>query len=209
MSKQLFHIDWSSVEKALEQDGHIGRKMAIIETDKIFGKLLEKKNFPGDTIEKKIQNIQTIFTNLDKLNYARAIHDKIISELNYEVSIDETKELISAYYQAIVDITQLSSGKFNVFTRVKFKIINLLRFKLIRQLRNVILLLVIFFVLVVLLSDTQIGMLLALKIVGIARFVVYKLLFYLGIATGAGIILLGLVYWWEVKRSKSEIVIEE
>lgn len=209
MSKKMSRVDWSSVENALEQGGSSGNRMAVIETNKIFNKALEERKFPGDTPEKKIQNVQSIFTNLDKLNYARAIHDKIISELNYEISVDETQELISAYYQAIIDITQLSKGKLNIFTRVKFKISNLFRFKLMRRLKNTTILLIVFFILVVLLSDTQIGTSIALKFIDFARFVVYKLLLYIGIVIGAGIVLLGLVYWWEVKRNKSDIAIEK
>lgn len=209
MPKQLSHIDWSPVEKALEQGGALGYKMAIIETDKIFAKLLEAKQFPGDTVDKKIQNIQSVFSNSEKLNYARAIHDKIISEPNFEIGEQETQHLISAYYQAIIDITQMRGNTLGIFKRIKFIIINLFRYKIIRWLRNIVILLVVFFVTIVLLNDTSIGQKTALKVVDAAHFVVYKLMLYFGIGIIGLLVIIGLVYWWEQKRNKSEIVIEE
>lgn len=209
MSKQLSHIDWSPVEKALEQGGALGYKMAVIETDKIFAKLLEAKQFPGDTIDKKIQNIQSIFSNLEKLNYARAIHDKIISEPNFEIGEQETQHLISAYYQAIIDITQMRGGALNIFTRVKFRIINLFRYRIIRWIKNIVISTTLFFVTVVLLNDTVIGRMIASKVIGSAHFIVYKLLLYIGIGVIVILVLITLVYYWEQKRNKNKIVIEE
>lgn len=209
MPKQLSHIDWSPVEKALEQGGALGYKMAVIETDKIFAKLLKAKQFPGDTIDKKIQNIQSVFSNLEKLNYARAIHDKIISESNFEIGEQETQHLISVYYQAIIDITQMRGSTFSIFKRIKFIIISLFRYKIICWLRNIVVLLIVFFVTIILLNDTAIGRKITLKIVDAAHFVVYKLLLYSGIGIIGLLVIIGLVYWWEQKRNKNEIVIEE
>lgn len=209
MLKQPSNIDWSPVEKALEQGGALGYKMAVIETNKIFNKVLEEKNFPGDNIDKKIQNIQSVFTNLDKLNYARAIHDKIISEPNFEISGEEAQHLISAYYQAIIDISQFRRSRLHVITRIKFKIINLFRYKAARWIRNTLLLLIIFFAAVVWLNDTSLGRKISLKVVDLAHFVVYKLLLYGGIGIVVLLLIIGLVYWWEQKRNKNDIIVEE
>lgn len=209
MIKNPSPIDWSPVEKALEQGGALGYKMAIIETDKIFNKALEKKNFPGETVDKKIQNIQSVFSNMEKLNYARAIHDKIISEPNFEISGEETQHLIGAYYQAIIDITQLRHGALNIFTRIKFNIINLFRYKLVRWARNIILSIILFFIIVIFLNDTLIGKKITSGIVDIAHVVVYKILLYGGIGIVGILAIIGLVYWWEQKRGRNEIVVEE
>lgn len=203
------HIDWSPVEKALEQGGALGYKMAIIETDKIFNSVLKEKNFPGDTADKKIQNIQSIFSNLEKLNYARAIHDKIVSEPNFEISGEETQHLISAYYQAIIDITQMRHGRLNVITRIKFRVANIFHYTVARWIRNAVGFTISFFVFVVLLNDTSPGQKITQAIVGLAHIIVYKILMYAGIGIAIVLIIIGLIYWWERKRNGSEIVVEE
>lgn len=209
MTTHHSHIDWSSVEKALEQGGALGYKMAVIETDKIFNKVIEEKNIPGDTMDKKIQNIQSVFSNSEKLRYARAIHDKIVSESNFEVSGEETQHLISAYYQAIIDVTQMRHGTLNIFTRLKFRIINLFRYKIARWIRNIAILFLLFFITVVLSHDTFIGRRITAIVVEFSQFMVYKFLAYAGIIILGVLVLIGLSYWWEQRRNRSKITIEE
>lgn len=209
MANHHSHIDWSSVEKALEQGGALGYKMAIIETDKIFNNVIEEKNIPGDTIDKKIQSIRSVFSNSEKLQYARAIHDKIVSESNFEVSEQETQHLISAYYQAIIDVTQMRNGTLHIFTRLKFKVINLFRYKIARWIRNLLVLFLLFFITVVVLHDTLVGQKITAAVVEFAQFMVYKFLVYAGIVIVGMLVLIGLIYWWEQKRNRSEITIEE
>jgi len=209
MTTHHSNIDWSSVEKALEQGGALGYKMAVIETEKIFNKVIEEKNIPGDTIDKKIQNIQSVFSNAEKLHYARAIHDKIVSESNFEISEQETQRLISAYYQAIIDITQMRRGALNIFTRIKFKTINLFRYKIVRWIRNIAIALLLFFTIVVVLHDTLVGQKITGIVVEFSQFMVYKFLAYTGIAIVSILVLIGIVYWWEQKRNRNEITIEE
>lgn len=209
MANHHSHIDWSSVEKALEQGGAFGYKMAIIETDKIFNNVIEEKNIPGDTIDKKIQSIRSVFSNSEKLQYARAIHDKIVSESNFEVSEQEIQHLISAYYQAIIDVTQMRNGTLHIFTRLKFKVINLFRYKIARWIRNLTVLFLLFFITVVVLHDTLVGQKITAAVVEFAQFMVYKFLVYAGIVIVGMLVLIGLIYWWEQKRNRSEITIEE
>lgn len=209
MANHHSHIDWSSVEKALEQGGAFGYKMAIIETDKIFNNVIEEKNIPGDTIDKKIQSIRSVFSNSEKLQYARVIHDKIVSESNFEVSEQETQHLISAYYQAIIDVTQMRNGTLHIFTRLKFKVINLFRYKIARWIRNLTVLFLLFFITVVVLHDTLVGQKITAAVVEFAQFMVYKFLVYAGIVIVGMLVLIGLIYWWEQKRNRSDITIEE
>lgn len=209
MANRHSNINWSSVEKALEQGGALGYKMAIIETNKIFNNVIEEKNIPGDTIDKKIQNIQSVFSNSEKLQYARAIHDKIVSESNFEVSEQETQHLISAYYQAIIDVTQMRNGTLHIFTRLNFKIINLFRYKIARWIKNLAVLSLLFFITVVVLHDTLIGQRITAAIVEFAQFMVYKFLVYAGIVIVGMLILIGLVYWWEQRRNRNNVIIEE
>ena len=99
-------LNWSAVEKALAEGTFSGYKIGILETDKLFNEFLKNKQVPGQETEQKIKYIQRFLSLPDKLDYSRHNCARLIHEPHFEISREETKQVISGYWQAILDIEE-------------------------------------------------------------------------------------------------------
>ncbi|TSC53578.1 MAG: hypothetical protein LiPW39_197 [Parcubacteria group bacterium LiPW_39] len=106
MSENKLGLNWSAVEKALAEGTFSGYKIGILETEKLFGEFLKNKQVPGRHIENKIKYIHRFLSLPDKLDYSRHHSERIIHEPHFEISREETKQAISGYWQAMLDIEE-------------------------------------------------------------------------------------------------------
>ncbi len=205
-----YNLDWSGVEKALEEGTPSGYKIAVLETDKILVHVLKEKNYSGKNTEENLRIARDIFTAPEKLEYARTMRRKIIEEAGFEISAEDTKEIIASYYQAIVDLMETETKKISFGQKVVSKIK-----KCISVPSNIIKKAVIgtflFFLTVLILADTQQGHTLTNFLVDAAHFIFYKLLVVVAIAAGIIIIIIGTISYFEGRREKEKerIKIEE
>ena len=106
MTENKLGLNWSAVEKALAEGTFSGYKIGILETEKLFSQMLKEKKIPGQDIEGKIKYISHFLSLSDKLDYSRNICERIIHEPHFEISREETKQIISGYWQAMLDIEE-------------------------------------------------------------------------------------------------------
>lgn len=172
---QKYDKEWAFVENALNDGTKSGYKIAVIETEKILKDSLQKKNFPGETMENKIEFIQKRLSNPDKLKYSRAMYKKIINETGFDISVDDTKDIIAGYYKAISDISRmnyynisLKDKLFNFGEKYSNNIPSLLK--------NVTASLLLFFLVVLLSSETEMGQSFALLLKELSKFIFYRLI---------------------------------
>jgi len=111
---------WQTIEKKMEKNEDFANQMAIIEAEKIFRKTVKDKNLPGKDLEDSIKNYRDIFHNSDKLQYARATCEKIISEPGFEISSHDAEEIIGAYREAIDDLENADFGNLPVKEKLEF-----------------------------------------------------------------------------------------
>ena len=83
-----------------------GYKVGILETEKLFNEMFKAKKIPGSTVERKTKYIKRFLSLPDKLEYGRNIYERIINEPHFEISREETKHVISGYWQAMLDIEE-------------------------------------------------------------------------------------------------------
>ena len=107
MPENKLSLDWSAVEKALAEGTFSGYKVGVLETEKLFKQLLKDKQIPGSSVERKIKYVRNFLSLPDKLEYSRHIYERIISEPHFDVSREETKHVISGYWQAMLDIEEV------------------------------------------------------------------------------------------------------
>ncbi|KKT25630.1 MAG: hypothetical protein UW11_C0025G0014 [Parcubacteria group bacterium GW2011_GWA2_43_9b] len=100
MPENKLGLNWSAAERALAEGTFSGYKIGILETEKLFEELLKTKQIPGDSTNRKIKYIQRFLSLPDKLDYSRHVYERIINEPHFEISRDETKHIISGYWQA-------------------------------------------------------------------------------------------------------------
>jgi len=106
MNENKLGLNWSAVEKALAEGTFSGYKIGVLETEKIFSEMLKAKKIPGSMAERKIKYIGRFLSLPDKLEYGRNIYERIINEPHFEISREETKHVISGYWQAMLDIEE-------------------------------------------------------------------------------------------------------
>ena len=202
------NLNWQFVESALEEGSSSGYKIAVLETAKLLSQALEEQNFSGKNFEERLNSARNIFANEENVNQALEIRQKIIEQPYFDISIEETKETIANFYQAIVDATENQPGilsKLNVFKNFnpKFKDFSLSRIFEKGFIKKSIIGLFLFFLIVLILADTGPGQSLANFMVDIAHFIFYKLLIVAAIAAAIIIAIIGALSYLEGRNDSN------
>lgn len=192
MTENKLGLNWSAVEKALAEGTFSGYKIGILETEKLFGEMLKSKSIPGSSIERKIKYIKNFLSLPDKLEYSRHIYERVVGEPHFEISREETKHVISGYWQALLDIEEAvrSLGlweKISLRARYIFGL-------LLKNLKNLGGAILGAAALIWFLGETSIGQKISRGLVTANHFFVFKILFWGTIVLGTLIILGGLLY---------------
>lgn len=172
---QKYEKYWNIVEDALNDSSGYGYKIAVMDTEKILRMALKEKNVPGNAYDDKVDFVSKTLNNPDKLRYSRAMNKKITDEIDFDISLDDTKEIIAGYYKAISDISEMNH--YSVSTKDK---IVLLGEKYSKKLplifRNVLIVLLVFFGMLFVSSETGIGREISSMLIDLSRLVFYKLI---------------------------------
>jgi hypothetical protein len=189
---------WEVVEKELAKQEMSANKIAVIETEKIFQKALAEKDLPGGDIEEIIKNYKKLFTNPDKIKYARAMYDRIVNEFSFDISEDDTKEIIKGYYKAISD---LENADFKNFTaKEKVGLFLQRNFPGIPQkIRKGLIALAIISLSVFLLTETESGQSVAKQLLEINNYIYFKIIPGIFVIIAVLIIIIGGLYAWQNK----------
>lgn len=195
---QKYEEQWQLIERLLNEGMMSGYKIAVIETEKILQIVLNDKNFPGKDISRQIENAMIILENPDKLNYSRAMRNKIINEPAFDISAEDAKEIIAGYYKAISDITNMDSKeiefkeKINLFLQKYF-------YNFPAKIKNGFILAFLFLLAVFLSTETATGRSIGETISELSQFVFYKLIPLILVIIVAGGIIVGGLYYWKRK----------
>lgn len=185
-------LDWSAVEKALAEGTFSGYKIGILETEKLLDELLRAKKIPGATIERKIKYIRDFLSFADKLTYSRHAYGRIMNEPHFEISREETKQIISGYWQAMLDIEETVQA-LSLWEKISLR----LKYFAGIILKNLKEISVVFFSLTAIfwfLGETSAGQTIAKIAVQVNHFIIFKILFWGGIILGGVLLLLGIGY---------------
>jgi hypothetical protein len=193
MPENKLGLNWSAVEKALAEGTFSGYKIGILETEKLFNQLFKNKQIPGSTIERKIKYVKRYLSLPDKLEYSRNVYGRIINEPHFEISREETKHVVSGYWQAMLDIEEAVQTlslweKINLRTRYIFAII-LKNFKIVAGIILGLAAVLWFF------GETNIGRHTASAIVLANHFFVFKILLWGALIIIALIIIVSILYF--------------
>ncbi len=201
MPSDKLNLDWSAVEKALAEGTFSGYKIGILETEKLFAEMLKSKNVPGRTIETQIKYLRNFFSMPEKLEEARLIYKKIVGEPALELSREETKKLISNYWQAMIDIDDMVKY-LGIWEKWQIKLHYLWNAILVKKIKSVTLIILAILALFLILGETKIGQLVFKYIVALAHFIILKIIFWLGVIL-AVLYLLKIIIGLILKTKKS------
>lgn len=199
MTEDKLGLNWSAVERALAEGTFSGYKIGVVETEKLFNDLLKTKQIPGSTIERKIKYIKNFLSLPDKLEYSRNIYERIVNEPHFEISREETKHVISGYWQAMLDIEEVVQSlslrqKITLRARYVFGI-------LLKNLKIVGAAILLAAAIIWFLGETNPGRKISNFIVSANHFFVFKILFWTAIILG-GLIIIGLILYFVLRRKR-------
>ena len=194
-----YEKEWQLVEKLLNEGTISGYKIAVIETEKILQTVLNDKNFPGKDISAQIENARMILENFDKLNYSRAMFNKIIKESNFDISSEDTKEIIAGYYKAISDIIKIDSKDIELKEKVNL-LLQRYFYNFPVRIRNGFILVFLFLLAVFLSTETATGKSIAEMVSEVSQFIFYRFVPMILVVVVIGSIIVGGLYYWKNRK---------
>lgn len=199
ISLEKYQEYWDIVDRALNEGTNSGYKMAIIETEKILLMSMDDKKIPGKNMPEKIKNIEILLENTDKLNYSRAIREKLIKDPGFSVSADETREIVAGYYKAISDIVKMEFKKLSFKEKINF-FLQRYFYNFPSKIKKGVVLIFLFFFAVFLSTETVTGQFISEMISNFSQFVFYKLVPMILAIAVAGAVIVGGLYWWKNRK---------
>jgi hypothetical protein len=193
-------LSWEKVEKYLSEKTVSGAYLAIIETEKIFQKVLEKLNFPGKNIDQKIKGLKFVLSDYGIFLTAHKTYKRIISDLDFELNQKEIEEILTCYYKAIEEIVNFQNKKQNLFLRLKIKFAAYMPKDAKRFLKKSIFGLIIFFFTIFILDSTKAGHTFVSSLVKISHFIFSWVLFAVLLLIGLAIIIIGALFYLESRK---------
>jgi hypothetical protein len=77
-----------------------------LETEKLFKNFLEEKKIPGRDVNTKIKYVANFLSRNEQLKYAREMFKKILEQPHFEITHEETKQVVQGYWQAMLDLQE-------------------------------------------------------------------------------------------------------
>lgn len=191
---------WANVAKELEKNDMSANKVAVLETGKIFDKALEETDLPGRSIDEKIKDYAHLFSNPEKLKYARAMRKKLISKIGFDISTEDTREIIKGYREAAADLEKAGSRdwtakeKASLFLKRHF-------YGFPEKSKEALAVLLCASVLVFIVTETETGRSVSSNLVDMNNYFFYRVIPAIILILAAGLIALGALYAYQ-KRKK-------
>ena len=190
---------WDIVEESLNEGTYSVYKIAVVETEKILQMALDDKKFPGRNINEQIKNAELIIKNSEKLNYSRAMYDKIINEPDFDISSEDIKEIEMGYYRAISDITKMSSKDIDFKERVNL-LLQKYFYGFSRKIKRGLILTFLFFLVIFLSTETVTGRLVFEMLSDFSKFIFLKVIPGILVVAVIGIVIVGGLYYWKGRK---------
>jgi len=200
MTENKLGLNWSAVEKALAEGTFSGYKIGILETEKLFSQMLKEKKIPGQNIEGKIKYISRFLSLPDKLDYSRNICERIIHEPHFETSREETKQIISGYWQAMLDVEEAVES-LSAWDKINLRLKYFLGVAL-KNTRYFIIGILVLSALVWLLAETTFGREATVIIAQANHFFIFKFLFWTIIVIASLVVIGGILYFVTIKKKR-------
>jgi hypothetical protein len=97
-NKAKYAKTWTEIKKRLELGSVASGKIAIIESDKLLGEILEKMGYAGKDTDERIKIVKPgLIIGIEDAAKSHEIFKKIIQDPSHEISIEEIKSVMDAY----------------------------------------------------------------------------------------------------------------
>ncbi|MBU1167916.1 hypothetical protein KKC60_05955 [Patescibacteria group bacterium] len=197
------------VESYLKEKTRGGSAMALIETEKILGEILERLGYAGKNNDTRLIPAKNIIDNFEELETARLVTKKIETDIDAKVDNEEAKATLSAYWEAIRFLTNSQKEKGGVGSKVgrffgrKTSLIK-------KIIKRGLIYFFLFFLIVYILDSTAIGHQAVDFLVRTSHFLFSWILFTFLLVVGILVIVISTIFYFERRKErKSKITIEK
>ena len=95
---------WKKVNKRLSSGQEPEYKLAVIEADKLLAGMLKKMEYGGKEVNEILNRLSvSVFPYLEEIKWAHNIHESIIHDPDFRLSLDDTKKAMDIYEKFFVD----------------------------------------------------------------------------------------------------------
>jgi len=97
--------DWQKIKKKLESDKAADFKLAILEADNFLDEILKKIGYEGEGLRERLNKLDPeIIPNLEEVLKAHKVRNSIVFDPDYNLSLEEARNVIRIYEQALRDL---------------------------------------------------------------------------------------------------------
>lgn len=98
---------WQEVERLAESQGEMGRRMAIVEADKLLDHALKTMAMPGSTLGERLKFAQYKYPELRKVWWAHKIRNQLVHEASGHLDVSVARRAIREFRRALERIGAL------------------------------------------------------------------------------------------------------
>ncbi|MFA5872112.1 MAG: hypothetical protein WC858_05355 [Parcubacteria group bacterium] len=111
VNKAKYAKTWSDIRKRLELGSVASGKVAIIESDRLLGEILEKMGYAGKDTDERIKAVKPgLILGIEDAAKSHEIFKKIIQDPSYEISLEEIRSVMDAYERVFNGLELLESS---------------------------------------------------------------------------------------------------
>jgi len=96
---------WEKSKKRLETKIPSEYKLAVIEADSFFNRILEKMGYAGESLGERLKKVPDgVLLNIDDIWEAHKIRNNIVHDLNYRLTQRTAEEVLRIYEEALKNL---------------------------------------------------------------------------------------------------------
>ena len=96
---------WNKIMRRVETGVESEYKLAILEADSVLDNTLKRMGFVGETLGERLEKLTAAtIPNIEEIEKVHKIRNNIVHDPSYKLSLDETKETLAVYEQALRDL---------------------------------------------------------------------------------------------------------
>jgi hypothetical protein len=106
LTLERIRSNWEEIERVAEQ-GHMGKKMAIVEADKLLDAVLKSMAMPGTTLGERLKFACYKYPNLKNVWFAHRLRNQLVHETTFEIGDRDARSAVSEYKKALKELKVL------------------------------------------------------------------------------------------------------
>lgn len=104
MSKEEIKAKWRSIEEMAGTNDEMGRKLAVMEADKLFDHVLKALGFGGSTLAERLKLASYRYPKIRNVWPAHAARNRMVHEATYHLNSGTARDAIRRFRDALREL---------------------------------------------------------------------------------------------------------